>query len=315
MLVWVITLSTFLMCLLGGLALYAYLNSHEVLKGWRRRLEARTEAPTSAWGTDGFTALMTQLEALLERLGQATKPKDETEVSSLRKRLITAGYRHPKAPAIFLGAKLVCGVFALLGVALIPVKVLEFPSFQLQMGLYVGAALAGYYGPNLWLRVAINERKRKLLHALPDALDLMVVCVEAGLGLDAAIARVGDEIKFAHEELSEEFNIMSLELRTGLGRIDALRNFSQRMDLDEIKSLVALLIQTDRFGTSVGQALRVYSESMRTSRHLKAEEQAAKLPIKMLFPLIFFVFPSLFIIILGPAGIKVWRTLFPVLGK
>jgi tight adherence protein C len=180
---------------------------------------------------------------------------------------------------------------------------------------YVLAAGGGYYAPGFWLRSAIGRRKQTIMRALPDALDLMVVCVEAGLGLDQAINRVAEEIKFSHKELSEEFHLLGLELRAGVARTDALRNLSRRVDLEEIKSLIALLVQTDRFGTSIGQALRVHSEAMKVSRQMKAEERAAKLPVKLLFPLLFFIFPSLFIVIIGPAVIKVIRTLLPSMGQ
>jgi tight adherence protein C len=153
------------------------------------------------------------------------------------------------------------------------------------------------------------------MRARPDALDLMVVCVEAGLGLDQAINRVADEIKLSHKELSEEFHLLGLELRTGVGRTDALRNLSRRIDLDEIKSLIALLVQTDRFGTSIGQALRVHSDAMKVSRQMKAEERAAKIPVKLLLPLILFIFPSVFIVIIGPGAIRIIRTLLPTMGQ
>ena len=190
-----------------------------------------------------------------------------------------------------------------------------YPTVANQIVLYVGVASAGYFLPVLWLRYAVGSRKEKILDAFPDALDLMVVCVEAGLGLDAAIARVSSEIKFAHPELADEFNLVSLELRTGLARIDALKNLSRRVDLEEVNSLVALLVQTDKFGTSVGQSLRVHSDAMRTNRQLRAEELAAKLPVKLLFPLIFFIFPSLFVVIIGPGMVKIARTLLPALGS
>jgi tight adherence protein C len=144
-------------------------------------------------------------------------------------------------------------------------------------------------------------------------LDLMVVCVEAGLGLDQAIGRVGEEVGRSHPALSDELNLLAMELRTGVSRQEALRNLALRTDLEEVRNLVALLIQTDRFGTSIGQALRVHADSMRTTRRLKAEELAAKLPVKLLFPLVFFIFPSMFIVIIGPAAIKMVRIIFPAM--
>jgi tight adherence protein C len=196
---------------------------------------------------------------------------------------------------------------------LIPAKVLGFPTVTNLIFFYLLAATCGYYAPSIWLKLAISSRQDALNRAIPDALDLMVVCVEAGLGLDQAIGRVGDEVKRSHLELSEELNILSMELRTGITRQEALRNLAYRTDLEEVRNLVAILVQTDRFGTSIAQALRVHSDSMRTTRRLKAEEMAAKLPVKLLFPLIFFIFPSLFIVTIGPACIRMVRVLFPAL--
>jgi tight adherence protein C len=143
----------------------------------------------------------------------------------------------------------------------------------------------------------------------------MVVCVEAGLVLDQAIGRVGEEVKRTHPKLSDELSLLSMELRTGVSRSEALRNLSHRTDLEEVRNLVALLVQTDRFGTSIGQALRVHADSMRATRRLRAEELAAKLPVKLLFPLIFFIFPCMFIVLLGPAAIQMMRVLFPALNS
>lgn len=173
--------------------------------------------------------------------------------------------------------------------------------------------MIGFYLPNLWIRVRISNRKEKMQQGLPDALDLMVVCVEAGTGLDAAINRVGEEMELSNNVLNEEFRLMSMELRAGKQRRDALKNLALRTDIEDVKSLVTLLIQTEKFGTSLAQALRVHSDSMRTKRFQKAEEIAAKLPVKLIFPLVLFIFPSLFVTILGPAAIRIFRTLFPVL--
>jgi tight adherence protein C len=197
--------------------------------------------------------------------------------------------------------------------ALIPVKLLGFPTTTTMLFYYVFVAACGYYAPLVWLKRVIAERQDALQRAIPDALDLMVVCVEAGLGLDQAIARVGQEVRQTHPALGDELNILSQELRTGVQRQAALRNLAHRTDLEEVRNLVALLVQTDRFGTSIGQALRVHADSMRTKRRLKAEELAAKLPVKLLLPLIFFIFPSMFIVTIGPACIRMVRVIFPAL--
>jgi len=178
----------------------------------------------------------------------------------------------------------------------------------------IGVMVMGYYGPQLWLSNTINKRKERLVNGFPDALDLMVVCVEAGLGLDQAISRVGHEVKQGHPDLGDEFILLNLELRAGLSREQGLRNLVNRTDLDDIRSLVALLIQTDRFGTSIGQALRVHSDSMRLKRRLKAEERGAQLPVKLMIPLILFIFPALMVVIIGPGAISLMRNLLPAMG-
>jgi tight adherence protein C len=310
---WVIAFLIFAMVLLCSMGLYLVQGARATMKVVKRRAEGQIGAVDSDNASIGLGA-KDKLFSLLTRLGEANKPSNESEVSAIRGALVSAGYRHAKAPILFMGAKLLSAILALGIVILVPTKMLGFPSMAAQLALYVGAASAGYFLPMLWLRYAVSARKDKLLKAFPDALDLMVVCVEAGLGLDAAIGRVSSEIKFVHPELAEEFNLVSLELRTGLSRLEALKNLSRRIDLEEVGSLVALLVQTDKFGTSVGQALRVHSDSMRVNRQLRAEELAAKLPVKLLFPLVFFIFPSLFVVVVGPAGIKIARILLPAMG-
>jgi tight adherence protein C len=216
---------------------------------------------------------------------------------------------------VYIGSKLLLAVIMVCVISLVPARTLGFPSLSQLTFYYVLAAACGYYAPGIWLRRAIGARKDALQRAIPDALDLMVVCVEAGLGLDQAIGRVGEEVKRTHPKLSDELSLLSMELRTGVSRSEALRNLSHRTDLEEVRNLVALLVQTDRFGTSIGQALRVHADSMRATRRLRAEELAAKLPVKLLFPLIFFIFPCMFIVLLGPAAIQMMRVLFPALNS
>jgi tight adherence protein C len=300
--------------MLAFVAAFFYLNSREALQIWRRRADGSSAASESEPGSENLIDEMrVQLHAVLEWFAKFNQPSNADEVRATRRKLIHAGYRSNRAFVCFVGSKLLLAVVMACVVAMIPAKLLAFPTFS-KLTLYcVFAAACGYYAPVFWLRRAINLRKDALQRAIPDSLDLMVVCVEAGLGLDQAIGRVGEEVKLTHPELSDELNVLSLELRTGVSRLDALRNLAQRMDLDEVRNLVALLVQTDRFGTSIGQALRVHADSMRTTRRLKAEELAAKLPVKLLLPLIFFIFPSMFIVIIGPAAIKMVRVLFPAL--
>jgi tight adherence protein C len=246
-------------------------------------------------------------------LGHLVKPKNDREISGSRKEFLVAGYRGENAPVIFWAAKVLLAVFT--AVLFISIRLLvakPMPSLYLTL-LTVLFALASFHLPNLWLRMKIAERKDMIRKGLPDALDLMVVSVVAGNGLDAAINRVADEMELSNKAVSQEFKLLSLELRAGKSRQDGLRNLALRTDLEDVSSLVTLLIQTEKFGTSIAQALRIHSDSMRTRRFQKAEEVAAKLPVKLIFPLILFILPSLFVVILGPAAITIFRTLLPCL--
>jgi len=310
----IVALATFLTVVLASSAVFFYLNSREALQAWRRRADCAGAAVGSEAPPAGMAdQLKAQLQDLLEWFGRMNQSSNVEEVRATRRKLINAGYRSVKASIFFLGAKLLLAIVIVCLLAMIPAQVLGFPSASKLVFFFVLAAACGYYAPALWLWRAIAVRKGKLQRAIPDALDLMVVCVEAGLGLDQAIGRVGEEVKRSHPELNDELNMLTLELRTGVSRQEALRNLAHRTDLEEVRNLVALLVQTDRFGTSIGQALRVHADSMRTTRRLKAEELAAKLPVKLLFPLIFFIFPSLFIVTIGPACIRMVRVLFPAL--
>ena len=310
----VVALVTFLAVMLASSAVFLYFNSREALQTWRRRADGASATLESEAAPAGMVdQLMAQLRALLEWFARMNQPSNVEEVDATRRQLINAGYRSAKAPVFFVGAKLLLAILMACLMAIIPAKLLGFPSVSKLTFYYVLLAACGYYAPVLWLRRAIAARKDALQRAIPDALDLMVVCVEAGLGLDQAIGRVGEEVKRTHPELSDELNILALELRTGSSRQEALRNLAHRTDLEEVRNLVALLVQTDRFGTSIGQALRVHADSMRTTRRLKAEELAAKLPVKLLLPLVFFIFPNIFIIAIGPACIKMVRVLFPAM--
>jgi tight adherence protein C len=310
----IVALITFLTVMLTSAAVFFYLSSRESVHAWRRRAEATgSVGEPEAVPVGMIEEFRAQLQALLVWLSRFNQPSNVEQVRATRRMLVTAGYRSAKAPIFFLGARLLLAIAVVIPLAMIPHKLLGFPTVNNLILLYVLGAACGYYAPVVWLRRAISVRKDALQRAIPDALDLMVVCVEAGLGLDQAIGRVGEEVTRAHPELSDELHLLALELRTGVSRQEALRNLAQRTDLEDVRGLVALLVQTDRFGTSIGQALRVHADSMRTTRRLKAEELAAKLPVKLLIPLIFFIFPSIFIVVIGPAAIKAVRLLFPAL--
>ena len=250
----------------------------------------------------------------IESVGNLLKPKGEDHVSYLRRQFLKAGIRNENAPVIFFGAKAFMAVLLVLVFFLIKLfSRMIMPNLNF---ILISAILlvVGFYLPNLYLLMRTARRKDKLQKGLPDALDLMVVCVEAGTGLDAAIQRVGDEMKMTNPVLSDEFKLMGMELRAGKQRQEALKNLAMRTDLDDFRSLTTLLIQTDKFGTSLGQALRVHSDSMRTRRFQRAEEIAGKLPVKLIFPLVLFIFPSMLVVVLGPAAIRVYRVLIPALG-
>ena len=178
----------------------------------------------------------------------------------------------------------------------------------------IGVGGFGFFIPRFILKRMIRDRQRRITLALPDALDLTVICVEVGLALDQALMRVGEDLRHAHPDLSDEFYLVNLEMRAGKPRAEALRNLVERTGVDDVRALVATLVQTDRFGTSVSQALRVHSDSLRTERRQRAEEQAAKTTIKMIVPLVLFVLPSIIFVTLGPAIIQLFRILMPEAG-
>lgn len=251
--------------------------------------------------------------ALKERLEQALDPFSKaiplspSEVSRTRRWLIQAGYRESRHLTVYVGSRLAMALFALF-------LVVAATGFNSPL-LMVGVGGLGFFLPRIALKRSIKGRQQRIKLGLPDALDLTVICVEAGLALDQALMRVGQDLHHAHPELSDEFHLVNLEMRAGKPRAEALRNLVDRTGVDDIRSLVGTLIQTDRFGTSIAQALRVHSDSLRTERRQRAEEQAAKTTIKMVIPLVLFVLPSIIFVTLGPAIIELVRTLSPVVGK
>lgn len=245
----------------------------------------------------------------ISSIGNKFRPKTEENISAIRKNLLQAGYRKHNAPAILMGYKIFFAIsFPVIFSMWKLLFINMFPAVFF-MVLSIILALIGYSLPNLWLKMKKSWRQDKIIEGFPDALDLMVICVEAGMGMDAVISRVGEEMKLRNTVLSEEFQLLSLELRAGKPRREALKNLGMRTGIDDVASLMTLLIQTDKFGTSVAQALRVHSDSMRTKRQQKAEEIAAKLPVKLVFPLILFMLPALLVTIVGPAVIKMIRVL------
>jgi len=240
-------------------------------------------------------------------------PTDMEDVSKLRAKFLHAGIRQPSAPVLFFAAK------ALLAIGL-PMAFVFFTrlvdwkaSTQMSTALLLLFGAIGYYLPSVVLAWLTRRRQREIFEAFPDALDLIIVCIEAGLGLDMAISKTAEEMNIRSPELAEELDMVSLELRVGSSRERALRNLAMRTGLDEVSSFATMLIQSDRFGTSLAEALRVHADMLRTRRQLRAEEAAAKIPLKLLFPLIFFVFPSLLVVLLGPAFIQIYRIMLPTM--
>jgi tight adherence protein C len=311
-----ISVLAFISCFLAVLGVAGVM---DIARG-RRELRARVLGTLSEGAgrpeeeKTGLGYFRELIMGMLKRIGEANQGSDkQPQGSALAQRLMSAGYRREAAPSIFTGVKVLLAVALPLVVFVLPIPALDEGAMVQSALAYLALAAVGLYGPELWLYQVSSARKTRITNGFPDALDLLVVCIEAGLGLDAAIFRTGAELAIAHPDLCEELHLVSLELRAGLPRSQALTNLGWRADIPEVKSLVALLIQTDRFGTSVGQALRVHSDAMRTARTQRAEELAGKLPVKLLFPLMFFIFPSIFIVILGPAVIQGMRILLPTL--
>jgi tight adherence protein C len=277
---------------------------------------AAAYAPTSVLGTRlralGFQprpkeekpAFKERIEQALDPLSKAI-PLSPSEVSRTRAWLIQAGYREPRHLTLYVGSR----------VALAALGFLTAVAAGLDFTFMVSLAGLGFFIPRFVLKRLIRDRQQRIRLGLPDALDLTVICVEAGLALDQALMRVGEDLYHAHPDLSSEFHLVNLEMRAGKPRAEALRNLTERTGVDDIRALVATLIQTDRFGTSVAQALRVHSDSLRTERRQRAEEQAAKTTIKMVIPLVLFILPSIIFVTLGPAIIQLYRTLLPASGR
>ena len=239
-----------------------------------------------------------RLQGFLETVG-ARVGKEQIGRSGLRELLIQAGHRSGSAPAFLVGLRAVAAVVLAFGAMVVTAVVGTEVNTRL---LVIGSALLlGWMLPMLILRRKVKRRQEELRRTLPDALDLMVVCVEAGLGLNQALIRVGDEMQRISDALADEFTLVSLEIRAGTPREQALRNLGERTGVSDMRALVSMLIQTDRFGTSVADSLRVHAEELRSKRQQAAEEEAAKVTVKILIPLVLFVFPSIFVVILGPA--------------
>lgn len=281
----------------------------------RDPLKARlsTLAEPDARQAEQGVSWMQRLARLVRPLADLSVPAEGWENSPMRLRFIHAGWRAPAIPGMFHAGK----TMLTLGLPMLAYLLLRHDperSAAVTFLWLVSAAACGYYLPDVFLKRKIFLRQREIFETFPDALDLMTVCVEAGLAMDAALARVGTEIGRKSPVLAEELQLVTLELRAGGAKDKALRNLALRTGVEDVDALVKMLIQAERFGTSVASALRIQSEQLRTRRRQIVEENAAKIATKLLFPLIFFIFPALLVVLLGPSMLQIMRVVMPAAG-
>lgn len=281
------------------------------------RVDSRMDSIRDQSNLD-FRTIPTDLErraiSLLRSLKSWSTPKEEAKVVPIRMKFITAGYHGDLPVLLYFSGKTF--LTFLLPVFFLAYVVFFSDHFDFTKTAFIAILLAalGYYLPDLLLKHKITKRQREIFETFPDALDLMRVCVSAGLGLDAALARVGKEIEFNSAALAEEFRELNLQLRAGMSRQEALRNMAERTGVEDVGSLVAMLIQSERFGTSVSESLKVHADALRIKRKMLAQETAGKIPVKLTIPMILCIFPAIFVIILGPAVIQILRALHPEAG-
>lgn len=279
----------------------------------QRLLDLSRTAPAGP-GSPARSRWLQRLAALVRPISHLSTPEEGFEKSSIRLRFLHAGERSPTALTAFFGTKTALA----LGLPLLGLGVLTLADVTLRGQGFLLAMLAlaatGYYLPNAMLSRAVQHRQREIFESFPDALDMMTVCVEAGLGTEAAMVRVADDLQFKSPALAEELRLVNLELRAGADRERALRNLALRTGVEEVDGFVTMVSQAERFGTSIAASLRVHADMLRTVRRQRAEEAAAKIALKLLFPLIFCIFPSLMVVLMGPAMIQIYRVLLPSMG-
>ena len=276
------------------------------------RQRVRVEQRVSEYGPgedeeSGRDTFFAQVEKIVKPLGQML-PRSPEDLSKEAQRLMQAGIRRKDGVVLLYGARVALAIIFLL-ILMVSGYFAANPVLGILLPIPLGVLI-----PDMWLRSRIKSRKRRILIGLPDMMDLAVVCVESGLGLDQALQRIGQEIRLSHPDLGEELNLYGLEVSAGKGRPQALRNLANRTGVEDLSGFAALLIQSDRFGTSVAQSLRIYSDDLRVKRRQRAEEQAAKMSVKMIPPMLLFIFPAVFVVVVGPAIIAIVRTLFTTLG-
>jgi tight adherence protein C len=304
--------------LFGGVAAVVWLVLEAVSRGKSRATERLDELKDPMARRRKETNTLKKQDAMSKVLQKATPalarpltPKNEFEANKLRAKLANAGFRTEGASGIYLGLKFACliaGLFIASG------NMIGFGEFS-QKSILISVGIIGvmFYFPSLLLTLAVRSRQQNIFLGLPDALDLLVVCVEAGLGLDQAMRKVAEEMKKTYRVIADEFALANLQLQMGRSRSEVLHELGTRTGVDDVRSLSAILIQADKFGSSIAQALRVQSDSMRTRRRQLAEEKAAKTAVKLIFPLVIFIFPGIFVVLVGPAAITMVREMFPAM--
>lgn len=272
----------------------------------RRMAGQRREGEQPLVGQGGASSAARQmLDKVAPYAIRPVMPKSDEEMSTLREKLSQAGYRHESASRYFLASKTIAGVALLLVAVLIGMQ--RGLDIRQLFGMAAFCGGIGFMFPNLWLWIARNQRSEKIRNGLPDSLDLLVVSVESGLALDAGIQRVADEMGNVHPELAEELQIATLETQMGVPRSESLENMARRSGVREMRALVAVIAQAEKFGTSVAKVLRVQADTLRSKRRLRAEERAQKTTVKLMVPLVLFIFPSIFVVLAGPAALKLMQ--------
>ena len=276
---------------------------------WRLRAVGRLVEGRGQRIRLGWSPLLIWRE-LLGRIGSLL-PASPRNLPRLKRRLVRAGFRNPAAPRFFAGLRAVA--ICICGAAGLVIGIRSAAPLDKLLLVTGAAVMCGYMAPNQYLSFRIARRQHAIEKGLPNALDLMVVCVESGLGIDQTTIQVAKELQYAHPEICDEFSVMNLELRAGKRRHEALHNLADRTGVDDLKKLVAVLVQTDRFGTSIAQSLRGHAEYLRTMARQRAEERAAKLAVKLVFPIFFCILPALFVVTVGPVITRLVRDLFPMI--
>jgi tight adherence protein C len=281
----------------------------EEIKNPQLRKKRLAEEEKSGKKSDAMTRVLAKASPALAK---PLQPKNELEVSKLKLRLANAGFRSEAASSMFLSLKFAGLLFGLFSSGITLVALSQYT----QKSVFTAISFAGalFYLPDIVLYLISSHRKQSIFLGLPDALDLLVVCVEAGLGLDQAMRKVSEEMKETYKVIAEEFGMANFQLQMGRARAEVLHELGIRTGVEDLRCLASILIQADKFGSSVAQALRVQSESMRTRRRQLAEEKAAKTAVKLIFPLVIFIFPGIFVVLVGPAAITMVREMFPAMG-